>query len=144
MAIAPLSWKDYLAARMAAIIPIAPGSILTMYQDNEVRQISWGDLLAEILKEAGGGEPVTLETEAALIGGLIFVNPAEETTVSYHLPVYADVSLSKQYRVMNIGQGLAQIDALDGKLIGKEQLLPLAPGDGATIAKDGVNWQTIR
>jgi len=90
----------------------------------------------DILNEA---EEITL----AETHGILFASPAEGLSVSYHLPIYATVGPLKRYKIKNIGQGEAVIDAADGKTIDGDATLPLLPGDRCEIAKDGANWQTI-
>lgn len=92
-----------------------------------------------------GGNIVTAAVETTLVesDGVLFANPAEGVTVAYHLPAYATVGTYKLYKLKNIGQGIAEINAADGKYIDDELILTLAPGDRAEVAKDGNNWQTI-
>lgn len=92
-----------------------------------------------------GGNILTSDEELTLTNsqGVLFANPAEGASVSYHLPVYASVGDLKRYRIKNIGQGEAILDAADGKTIDGEAALSLLPGDRCEIAKDGANWQTI-
>lgn len=89
--------------------------------------------------------PVTLaaETTLTVYHGVIFANPADGATVLYHLPVYASVPAGERYKVKNIGQGIARLDAADGKTIDNAATLDLAPGDRCELVKDGTNWQTI-
>lgn len=104
----------------------------------------WLNALQEVALGAGG-DIITSAVETTLTEthGVLFANPAEGSTVLYHLPVYATVGALKRYKVKNIGQGVAQLDAADGKTIDGEAILPLAPGDRCELAKDGTNWQTI-
>lgn len=104
----------------------------------------WLNALQEIAIGMGG-DIVTSDMETTLTEahGVCFANPAEGTSVSYHLPVYASVGGLKHYKIKNIGQGEALIDAADGKTLDGEATLSLLPGDRCEIAKDGANWQTI-
>ncbi|GFO67871.1 hypothetical protein GMLC_14500 [Geomonas limicola] len=92
-----------------------------------------------------GGSILTSDVEAALdeTHGILFANPAEGITVRYHIPAYATVGALKRFKVKNIGQGTAEIDASDAKTIDGDLVLTLAPGDRCEIVKDGTNWQTI-
>jgi len=92
-----------------------------------------------------GGDILTSDVEITLSNahGVLFVNPAEGTSVTYHLPVYGSVVDLKRYKIKNIGQGGALIDAADGKTIDGDSVLQLLPGDRCDLAKDGTNWQTI-
>jgi hypothetical protein len=92
-----------------------------------------------------GGNIITAVVETTLIeaNGVLFANPAEGATVAYHLPVYATVGALKRYKIKNIGQGVANIDATDAKTIDGDLILVMAPGDRCELAKDGTNWQTI-
>ncbi len=92
-----------------------------------------------------GGDILTSAVEATLTGahGVLFANPPEGQTVYYHLPVYGSVGALKRYKVKNVGQGEAVIDAVDALMIDGVASISLLPGDRAEIAKDGTNWQTI-
>jgi hypothetical protein len=101
-------------------------------------------MVIENRRDTSGKRTTTLAVETTLgAESFIWLNPPEGETVLYHLPVYASVSADKHYGFKNIGQGLAQFDTTDGKLIDNEALLDVAPGDRGEIAKDGDNWQTI-
>lgn len=105
---------------------------------------AWLNALQEIVV-GHGGDIVTSAVSTTLTEahGILFANPAEGETVTYHLPVYGLVGNLKRYKIKNIGQGVAEIDAADGKTLDGEALLSLAPGDRCEIAKDGANWQTF-
>jgi len=98
----------------------------------------------DAMTEAGFGNPVTLAVETTLdrSHGTVYLNPPEGATVRYHLPIYESVTLRKRYRLKNIGQGLAEFDAIDAKTIDELAVIPLAPGDHCNISKDAINWQT--
>ncbi len=104
----------------------------------------WLNAIQELVLGAGGNI-VTSAVETTLIesDGILFANPAEGVTVAYHLPVYATVGAFKRYKLKNIGQGIAEFNAVDGKYIDDELILTLAPGDRAEVVKDEINWQTI-
>lgn len=65
--------------------------------------------------------------------------------VTVHLPVYAGVAAFKEYKFKLIsGDNPATIDCSDSKTIDTAATIVLnAPGDRATVVKDGTNWQTI-
>ena len=90
------------------------------------------------------GDIITADDETTLTeaDGVLFANPADGATELYHLPVYATVGALKSYRIENIGEGVASINAVDGKTIAGAETLLLAPGDRCEITKDGTNWQT--
>lgn len=111
------------------------GTKVTALWLNELQELAIG-MSGNIRTEA---EETTL-TEA---DGVLFVNPAEGLSVSYHLPVYASVGALKRYKIKNIGLGEAVVAALDGKTIDGDATLSMLPGDRCEIAKDGANWQTI-
>jgi hypothetical protein len=92
-----------------------------------------------------GGDIVTAAVETTLTEahGVLFADPPEGQTVPYHLPNYASAGPFKRYKVKNIGQGEAQLNAADGKTIDGELTISLNPGDRCEITKDGANWQTI-
>lgn len=105
---------------------------------------AWLNALQEVVIGAGGDIVTSaIETTLTEIHGVLFANPADGATVLYHLPVYATVAALKRFKVKNIGQGIARIDAADAKTIDGAATLDLAPGDRCELAKDGVNWQTI-
>lgn len=129
-------WHNALQEEVAAVIEAA-GLVLDKNNNSQ--------LLQAIQSIGPIGAPVTLavETTLATVHGLIFANPAEGATLPFHLPVYAGVSALKRWRLKNIGDGILEVDALDGKLIDNELIMTLAPGDRCELAKDGVNWQTV-
>lgn len=142
-----------LSAAMLAesfVAPSAAGAVavdnaLLIKQGDVICRISV-DALAEALAiESGNGSPVTIAVESTFTAGqgLILLNPPEGVTVRYHLPIYGTVSGRKRYKVKNIGQGLAEFDAVDGKTVDDQLFQPLAPGDRCEIGKDGINWQTF-
>lgn len=92
-----------------------------------------------------GGTVLTAVAETTLTEavGVLFVNPAAGATIPYHLPVYGAVGAQKRYKVKNIGEGLATLDAIDGKLIDGVVSIDLAPGDRFELFQDGTNWQTF-
>lgn len=105
---------------------------------------AWLNALQELVI-GGGGNPVVSAIETTLTedDGTLFANPAEGATVSYHLPVYATVGTLKRFKVKNIGQGIAVVDAADAKTIDGAASIQLNPGDRCTVEKDGTNWQTF-
>jgi hypothetical protein len=105
---------------------------------------TWLNALQEIVIGVGGSI-VTAAVETTLVEshGVLFANPAEGTTVLYHLPNYDSVGGTKRFNVKNIGQGVAMIDSADGKTIDGLASIPVEPGEKVTVAKDGSNWQTI-
>lgn len=104
----------------------------------------WLNALQELVLGIGG-DIVTAAVETTLTesAGVLLANPADGVTVAYHLPAYATVGGFKRYKLKNIGQGIAEINAVDGKYIDDELILYLNPGDRCEVAKDGANWQTI-
>lgn len=105
---------------------------------------AWLNALQEVAVGLGGD----IQTKVAAYtlvesDGVLFANPTEGTTVVYHLPVYGTVGVLKRYKIKNIGEGIAQIDAADGKTVDGAATLDLLPGDRCELAKDGANWQTI-
>lgn len=100
-------------------------------------------LLEEVIGHGGDTITAALETTLTETNLILFANPPDGFTISYHLPVYASVGALKRYKVKNIGQGLAQLDAIDAKLIDGESTMLMVPGDRCELAKDGTNWQTI-
>jgi len=92
-----------------------------------------------------GGDVVTSAVEITLAetNGVLFANPADGTIVPYHLPVFSAVGSQKRYKGKNIGQGVARLDATDGKLIDGAAYIDLDPGDRFEVAQDGSNWQTF-
>lgn len=137
------TWKDYLISRAVILAPTGNDQVAIL-QNGTVFKISISELLAV---EIGEGEPVTLAVESTFDGaqGTLFLNPAEGTTVPFHLPVYGSVSAGKRFSIKNICQGLADatLDAGDGKTIDGEAIISIMPGEKITVVKDGVNWQTI-
>lgn len=111
------------------------GTILTAAWLNAVQE--------EIIARGGNIITAAVETTLSEVNAVIFANPAEGTTVLFHLPTYANVGPLKRFKVKNIGQGIATLDAPDGKTIDGGATLDLAPGDRLEIAQDGTNWQTI-
>ena len=100
------------------------------------------------LQEAVVGSLGDIQTKAVeytlLEGdGVLFANPAEGATVLYHLPNYGTVGALKRYKIKNIGQGIARLNAADGKTIDGDATMDFLPGDRGEVAKDGANWQTI-
>ncbi|TWJ11170.1 hypothetical protein [Geobacter argillaceus] len=104
----------------------------------------WLNAVQDIVIGAGG-DIVTAAVETTLTegNGVLFANPANGTTVLYHLPVYATVGALKRYKIKNLGPGIARIDAVDAKTIDGAATLDLLPGDRCELAKDATNWQTI-
>lgn len=143
--IEPISWLQYLLNRQAAILPPPADSILTIHQDALVRRITYGELAEALAVESGRGTPLPVAVDTNLLAthGTLLANPAEDVIVALHLPIYGTVSSRKGYLARNIGQGIARLDAPDGKTIDGAALLDLAPGDHCEIIKDGANWLTI-
>jgi hypothetical protein len=109
----------------------------------KVTSVFFNDIQEEVI--ALGGNILSSDIEVTLeeIHGICFANPPEGDSVQYHLPDYDTVGPLKRFKIKNIGQGEAQLDAVDGKTIDGEATLSLAPGDRFELVKDGANWQTI-
>lgn len=139
-----ISFLTYFGGRLPADA-VADDNVLLLKQGDSIRQIDIAEFFEALAVEAGGGAPVTLATGAVLgaAHGTVFGAPDDGVTIEFHLPVYASVTGRKGYKIKNIGQGIIQLDAADGKTIDGELLAPLAPGDRCTVVKDGANWQTI-
>jgi hypothetical protein len=105
----------------------------------------WLNALQDEVIGNGGNINISAAIETTLTAaiGILFANPAEGATVAYHLPVYATVGALTRFKIKNIGQGMANIDAADAKNIDGDLILSLAPGDRCEVAQDGTNWQTI-
>lgn len=129
-------WANSVQEELAAVIEAA-GIVLDKANNTQ--------LLAAIQTMGMLGAPSILAVETTLTAahGMFFANPAEGEVISYHLPIYGTVAAHKRYRVKNIGQGIARIDAADAKTIDGDAILDLAPNDRAELAKDTANWQTI-
>jgi len=89
-------------------------------------------------------QAVSIETTLDADYGVIWAETVEGEMLLIHLPVYASVGGGKHYRIINVGQGLARVDAADGKLIDGQAFLDLLPGDkSGELAKYGSHWRTI-
>jgi len=129
-------WLNAVQGEICAIIEAA-GIVLDEADNTQFLQA------IQIMGMLGTPVVFAVETTLTKAHGLIFVNPAEGATVPFHLPVYGTVAAFKRYRIKNIGQGIALLDATDAKTIDGDAILELAPGDRCELAKDGANWQTI-
>lgn len=129
-------WANSVQEELAAVIEAA-GIVLDKPTNTQ--------LLTAIQAMGMLGTPLVLAEETTLttVHGLILPDPPEGSIVPYHLPIYGSVAAYKRYRFRNIGQGIARLDAADGKTIDGDVTLDLAPGDRCEVAKVAGNWQTI-
>jgi len=127
------------------LVLLTSNTAVIQLETNPAQAVASRKYVEEALVEAGYGLPVTLAVETTFTcqHGTVFLNPAEGATVAYRLPPFSSVSAAKRFKLKNIGQGQALLDAADAKTIDGEASISLLPGDRFELAKDGSNWQTI-
>uniref|UniRef100_C6E6P3 Phage-related tail fibre protein-like protein n=1 Tax=Geobacter sp. (strain M21) TaxID=443144 RepID=C6E6P3_GEOSM len=141
----PLLAEGESADQYFKLILLTSNTAVITLKTNPAQAVASRKYVDDAMIEAGDGLPITLAVETTLgaTHGTVFLNPAEGATVLFHLPLYGSVSGRKRYKLKNIGQGEALIDAADAKTLDGDATMPLVPGDRCEIAKDGANWQTI-
>lgn len=114
--------------------------------EGSIPSLEFFNALLDLLGTISSVPSVAINAETTLDAdyGVIWAESVAGETLLIHLPVYASVGGGKHYRIINVGQGLVRVNAIDGKLIDGQASLDLAPGDkSGEIAKYGTHWWII-